>query len=158
MRLVLKKAGVFTFWLTWPLTFLYVLGSQRTRVLLVSGNKVLVCHIWHSPGRWSLPGGGIHKKELPAEGAARELKEEIGIQLQPLELQPLGKIPYKSHGLRFECHFFVAEVDEQLPVRPRLPEIIDAAWIESKTLTVDNSETEVLKALDTWSTSKALLQ
>jgi ADP-ribose pyrophosphatase YjhB (NUDIX family) len=39
------------------------------------------------PGHgWSLPGGLLNRGELAAEGAARELAEEVGIRLPPDEL------------------------------------------------------------------------
>ncbi|GAA4698118.1 NUDIX hydrolase [Phytohabitans rumicis] len=41
------------------------------------------------PGRsWSLPAGLLQRREAPVVGAARELGEESGIQLDPEELRP----------------------------------------------------------------------
>jgi 8-oxo-dGTP diphosphatase len=41
-------------------------------------------------GRWALPGGFLEPDEELAEGAARELREETGVQLAPDALRQLG--------------------------------------------------------------------
>ena len=35
---------------------------------------------------WGIPGGGVDGKESPREGCAREIREELGLELQPGEL------------------------------------------------------------------------
>jgi 8-oxo-dGTP pyrophosphatase MutT (NUDIX family) len=62
--------------------------SPRARIvtgLLRDGDRVLLCH--RSPGRrwypdvWDLPGGHVEPGELPGDALARELREEVGIEI-----------------------------------------------------------------------------
>lgn len=38
------------------------------------------------PGEWDFPGGGVEAGESPNQGAARELMEEAGIEVDPQDL------------------------------------------------------------------------
>ncbi|MFW5420573.1 NUDIX hydrolase [Nocardiopsis sp. CNT-189] len=47
--------------------------------------RVLLVHPTYKPG-WEIPGGYLHPGESPSEGAAREVKEELGIT------PPIGRL------------------------------------------------------------------
>src|SRR6202790_3535051 len=42
-------------------------------------------------GHWALPGGGVEAGETPQAGAARENKEEMGVDVDPAALRDLDK-------------------------------------------------------------------
>lgn len=48
-------------------------------------DRVLLVKPTYKPG-WEIPGGYLHAGETPSEGAAREVKEELGITL------PIGRL------------------------------------------------------------------
>ena len=47
---------------------------------------------------WTLPGGGVHKRERPEVAAARELWEEVGVGIDPDTLTLLGLLSSFGEG------------------------------------------------------------
>jgi ADP-ribose pyrophosphatase len=65
-----------------------------------------------SPVLWELPAGLIEPGEEPRVAAARELDEELGFQVSPEAMLPLGGSTYPAPGFVGEKHwFFHVEVD-----------------------------------------------
>lgn len=127
---VIIFAGVVVFWLTWPLTYLYVRNSVRTRVLLVSQGTVLLARVWHGTGSWKLPGGGVGARESLEDAAVREVREEIGAQIQPSQLKKLGQKTHREHGIPYTAQYFYVELDAQCEVVARMPEIFEVEWVQ----------------------------
>jgi 8-oxo-dGTP diphosphatase len=50
------------------------------------GRVLLLKHRFRTGSGWGIPGGFIEADEQPEEGLRRELREEIGLELQALEL------------------------------------------------------------------------
>jgi 8-oxo-dGTP pyrophosphatase MutT (NUDIX family) len=67
------------------------IDRRAARVLLVDpAGRTLLLH-GGDPSRpgerwWFTPGGGLQPSETPAEGAARELREETGLRVDPADL------------------------------------------------------------------------
>jgi len=57
-------------------------------VAVVSDDGVLLTERAVDPGRgeWAVPGGHLEVDETPREGAARELREEVGVRVEPADL------------------------------------------------------------------------
>ena len=58
----------------------------------------------HGEGTWTMPGGKLHFKEAPEEGAVRELKEETGLttRKESLRLVSMGnEIVEDAHFITF---------------------------------------------------------
>jgi len=51
-------------------------------------------HLDSYPGRWAFPGGGIEEGEEPILAGCREIWEEVGIALNPIDLFEIG---YQNH-------------------------------------------------------------
>jgi 8-oxo-dGTP diphosphatase len=49
--------------------------------------RVLLARRAHEPfkGRWDIPGGFLEEGEHPLDGVRRELREETGLEIEPLE-------------------------------------------------------------------------
>jgi 8-oxo-dGTP pyrophosphatase MutT (NUDIX family) len=67
------------------------------RIILVQDGKVLMVRHTYMRG-WHFPGGGIKRLETPLEAAAREAKEEAGVEL--LEAPTLLRIVTSYAGGR----------------------------------------------------------
>ena len=67
---------------------------QRTRVaayaVIAEGERILLCRISKQlpdlAGQWTLPGGGINFGETPAAGMIREVSEETGLVVEPIDI------------------------------------------------------------------------
>ena len=66
-------------------------GKDRVRVLICSNDgKVLLVKGRFSRQQWALPGGDIRRNESYEKAAAREILEEVGINIE--NLRYLGKV------------------------------------------------------------------
>lgn len=86
---------------------------------------------------WELPAGLVEEDERTPEGlkrcAARELLEEVGFEVDPSAMLPLGPSTFPAPGIVGERHFFFhVEVDASLRITP--PE--DGSALERHALVV----------------------
>lgn len=62
-------------------------------------------------------GGGLDKNEKPIDGAVRELKEELGIELDEQTLKPLANITATIQGMpgtyRFETYLYQTNIGDR---------------------------------------------
>jgi len=152
MKRITRKAGAIVYWLGWPFFLVYFLFGQRTRVLLVRGDEVLVVSGLLSDGRWSMPGGGLHRGENPLTGMLRELQEEVGATIPEEQVKTLYTRAYASHGHRYVYTQFLAEVEGDLPLKLQKYEIAEAAWVHYSKLNRTNARSDVLLAIQAWRT------
>ncbi len=146
------------FFCAWVAFWVYFkVGRGRTRVLLINDDRVLVMKQWISPGKWNLPGGGLHKGEDPKVGAARELREETSLQLDPRQLRFIGEGVYRKGGHCFSYSVFIAKVGSDA-VRAQRIEVSELAWLRPGELRHKNASPEVLAALQMARDTGVLLQ
>lgn len=75
---------------------------HRGRVLLIRrGGEPL-------KGEWSIPGGLVELGEELAEGARRELKEETGLNVEPLKILTVFDRIFRK-GRRVRYHFVIVD-------------------------------------------------
>ena len=60
------------------------LRGVRVAAFNPTGHVLLIRHAYGDTARWRLPGGGIKRDESPAVAAARELREETGLEATEL--------------------------------------------------------------------------
>lgn len=143
--------GRATYFVSFPLVTLFLHKSNRSRLLVVSGNQVLVVKAWLGDGRWDLPGGGLHSTETPIDGALRELREETGLVLPAADCQSLGS--WQEHHGKFFVTYHGLTIKTSSPLvapgRRRL-EITDIAWLPLDQLTVNNARPVVISLIGKW--------
>jgi len=78
-------------------------------VVVLEGRVLLVCR-GREPlkGHWTLPGGLLEVGETLVEGVAREVREETGLLVEPLELvEVLDRIHHEAGRVRY--HYLIAD-------------------------------------------------
>lgn len=99
-----------------------VLDRRAARVVLVDRADRTLLMRGSDPARpglrwWFTPGGGLEPGETPAQGAARELFEETGLQVSAEDLgepvwRQMTEFSYDGRSYRQDQDFFVVRVPE----------------------------------------------
>lgn len=77
-------------------------------------------------GRWAPPGGYVEAGESAEAAAARELKEEAGIEVPAADFLVTGIVSLTALN---QVHIvLMAHLDTTQELRPNLPEALDAKW------------------------------
>jgi 8-oxo-dGTP pyrophosphatase MutT (NUDIX family) len=97
---------------------------------------------------WTLPGGGVKRRESPAQAAVREVAEEVGVTLG--EIEPIGEYFSTRHYSKDTVYCFRARVDKADHEIDR-KEILEARWIAPDAIPSDRGAAvdEVLRMLET---------
>lgn len=130
MRRTVKRVIRFFRPVYWPLvkTYFLYLSPETKGVRVVLTYKDEILFIKNSYGlKYNFPGGNLRKCEDPEQGAKREVKEEIGIDIKELRL--LGTIvpPLKYEYRKNTISIFVAELPSE-EVNINNLEIEESIW------------------------------
>ncbi|MGB9177964.1 MAG: NUDIX domain-containing protein [Pyrinomonadaceae bacterium] len=104
-----------------------VVQDERGRVLLLK-------HRFRAGSGWGIPGGFINHKEQPQEGLQRELREEIGLELESASIAFVRTLKRPN---QIEIIFRCRTTDG---AHPRSVEIKSAAWFELESLPAELSQ------------------
>ncbi len=129
-RKVIRFFGKLAFYLGWPLWYLILNGSRRSRVIIKCGGDVLLVRGWLGDGAWGLPGGGIKKNEDMHESACREAYEETGIKLGSSQLKYCETVANKKYGISTTLLIFEVILKEKPKLKLQKLEIAEARWFK----------------------------
>jgi ADP-ribose pyrophosphatase YjhB (NUDIX family) len=89
------------------------------------GRVLLIRHLYRK--RWGVPGGLLERHELPTDAARREVREEVGIDV---ELMGEPAVNVDADPRRIDIVFRARPVDdaEADRVRPSSVEVLEARW------------------------------
>ena len=102
--------------------------------IVLRGADVLLIRRGREPmlGAWSLPGGALELGETTAEGVAREVFEETGVRVRPVEIvATLDRIHHDDDG-RVQFHYVLVEwmcVAENVSELVCGDDAADARWV-----------------------------
>jgi ADP-ribose pyrophosphatase YjhB (NUDIX family) len=84
------------------------LRTRGVKVMLLNdkGELLLIRNSYGNSQVFVLPGGGIRPFEAPAAAAMREVREEVGVEVE--RLMPLSVHQSRAEGKRDTIHMFIA--------------------------------------------------
>jgi 8-oxo-dGTP diphosphatase len=79
--------------------------------VIIDGPRVLLVKRAHPPlkDRWSIPGGVLEVGELVREAAVREVREETGLVVEPLELLGVYDRVLRNPEQRVQYHYVLID-------------------------------------------------
>jgi 8-oxo-dGTP diphosphatase len=100
--------------------------------VVIRGDSVLLIRRGHAPqkGEWAIPGGLVELGETVADALRREVMEETGISVKPVEMVAVFEPIIKRKG-RVQYHYVVLDYACQ-PSSGRLApnsDVSDARWV-----------------------------
>lgn len=105
--------------------------------VVINGNRVLLIRRGREPlkGEWSIPGGMLELGESLKEGVAREVWEETGLKVRPLEML-LAFDRIQKNGDRVQYHYVIIDyVCRKTGGRLKAgSDVLDARWVKREEL------------------------
>ena len=120
---------------------------ERGRVLLVRRGRAPLL------GEWSIPGGALKTGETLEEGLRRELREETGLEVMPLELvEVLDRIVPDADG-RTRYHYvlidYLCRVEPSGPQDPSpATDVSECRWVPPSELAEYALRPETLRVVE----------
>lgn len=135
-------------------------GANATIIAIRDDGKILVEREYsYPPNEWlyQFPGGGVPDGEDEAEGANRELMEEVGYKG---ELTHIGKFYTNNRRSDTFMHIFVARNLQQATLPPDPEEEIEIHWLSESEIDALIVKGEILNGpmLAAWTFYKAWKQ
>ena len=108
----------------------WALARPHTRGVKVvlrrdDGAVLFVRHTYGDRAVWELPGGGLRRREAPQDGAAREAREELGLDLA---CRGLALVETGGDGKTTTIHVFTAALPAGGEVEPDGGELAEVRW------------------------------
>lgn len=105
-------------------------------LLRTGGDRVLLCELTYKRA-WDLPGGIVDPEESPADCVAREVREELGIDVTVGVMLAVNWLPpYRGWDDALLCLFDLGHVPEtlleEMTLEPR--EIRSVHWADAETI------------------------
>lgn len=121
----------------------HFVGEVAQKVLIEKDGKILMCR-GKGFSNYDLPGGRVHKGETPEEGLRREIKEELGVDIQIGEAFHFHVTEETYSGIpRYILVFRATLLNQSQPLTPAEDEIQEIRW-------VGKEDAKVIPTWDSW--------
>jgi len=124
-----------------------IVGVQA--IIINSKNEILISQRSElkkrEPLKWECNGGALLSNENPLDGVIREIKEELGVELEK-EKAILVKTAFNGH--RFKDIFLFFQDIEQKDIQFSDKEAIDAKWVTIREFTKMFANGEIVRSVD----------
>ena len=118
--------------------------AAAVAVIIKHNDKILftVRNVDPDKGKWDLPGGFIDPNETAEEAACREIKEELGIEIDLNNLKFVGSLPNVYHYKEVDYNtldlFFEYQVEEKIAIKKlEAHEISETIWVKISELNLE---------------------
>lgn len=111
--------------------FIFRPETYGVKVVIYSGDEILFIKNNYGTRSWTFPGGGIKRGEMPENAARREVKEEVGINLDKVNFvsRILSEKEYKKDNI-----FVYRANTENMNFKIDDLEIQEAKWFSKNNL------------------------
>jgi ADP-ribose pyrophosphatase YjhB (NUDIX family) len=101
--------------------------TRGVKVVLrrADGHVLFVRHTYGNRAVWEVPGGGLRRREAPQDGADREAREELGLELP---WRGVGVVETGGHHKTTTLHVFAAEIPDGRAPDPDGGELAEVRW------------------------------
>jgi 8-oxo-dGTP pyrophosphatase MutT (NUDIX family) len=106
------------------------------KCVLTDGDRVLLVRHTYGSRRWDLPGGGRHRGERPIDAARREMREELGLEID--NWRGLGQLHARAEHHRQTIDVYGAELSSPA-LALDLGELQVAVWFARDRLPPDTA-------------------
>lgn len=121
--------------------------------IIVRDGKVLLCKRAKDPfkGKWDVPGGYLEEKESPEEALKREMKEELGVEIEIKNfIGVIGPCYYPFGGQeQWNTDIYYEVTTRDMPRASRHSDVVAIAWFDPDRLPAMAFDTNV-KAIEEW--------
>jgi 8-oxo-dGTP pyrophosphatase MutT (NUDIX family) len=114
----------------WVSSFVVTNRSHGAKCALFNDGQVLLVRHTYGPREWELPGGGLRRGEDPFSAIQRELREELGVEIETALALGVGNGVGRFAAT--EVSYFAADLPDRNVVADPV-EIAEVAWWDPAT-------------------------
>ena len=126
--------------------------KQSIAGIIFSGGKFLIGHrlpVGEMGGRWEFPGGKVDEGETPADAILREFREEMGLEVTPLDF--IASVEFRNKSGPVELLAYHIAIPENAEfVLSEHSELAWATMSEIETLDFVDSDRLLFPAVIAW--------
>lgn len=105
----------------------HLIADITQKALLFREGRVLLTRD-HGDSLWEFPGGRLHVGELPLDGLRRELREEVGLDVEPRGVFATT-VRVGPNGMPHYAVIYLCAFDAGQPVRLQEDEVAECRWV-----------------------------